>query len=267
MADVYAAIAEADPALVGKIAEVLELRAADPRQQTLRSAYLQDLALPEDAHVLDIGCGTGPITRSIADLEGVVRTVGLDPSPTLLEHARRLSHAHAGITFHEGDARALPFPDRDFDAVVFHTTLCHIPGPERALAEAWRVLRPNGRLAIFDADYSTTNVSSGPADPLQACADACVAAIVHDPLIVHRLAALVRNAGFEVRHFRTHGYDGVLDPTYLFTIIDRGADSLEQDGRIGADLARALRDEARRRAEAGTFFGHVTYASLIGVRT
>ena len=266
MADVYATIAGADPALVGKIAEVLELRAADPRQQALRSAYLADLALPDGAHVLEIGCGTGPITRSIASLERVERTVGLDPSPILLEHARRLSHAHDGIAFHEGDARALPFSDREFDAVVFHTTLCHIPDPEQALAEAWRVLRPLGRLAIFDADYSTTSVANGPTDPLQACADACVSAIVHDPLIVHRLAALVRNAGFQVLHFRTHGYDGVLDPSYLLTIIDRGADSLEQNGRIGTDLARALRNEARRRADAGTFFGHLTYASLIGMR-
>ncbi len=87
MADVYAAIAE-----------------ADPRQQVLRSAYLADLALPEGAHVLDIGCGTGPVTRSIAGLERVKRTVGLDPSPTLLEHARRLS-AQADIAFHQGDAR------------------------------------------------------------------------------------------------------------------------------------------------------------------
>ena len=266
MADVYAAITEAEPAVVERIAEVLELRAADPRQQALHAGYLAELALPADAHVLEIGCGTGPVTRSIAAIDTVTRAVGLDPSPTLLEHARRLSREHATVEFHDGDARALPFPDRDFDAVVFHTTLCHIPGPEQALAEAARVLRPGGQLVIFDADYSTTNVANGPADPLQAVAEACVAAIVHDPLIVHRLATLVRRAGFTVRHFRTHGYDGVLDPTYLLTIIDRGTDALLREARIGPALAQALRDEARRRAEAGEFFGHITYASLIGVR-
>lgn len=266
MADVYAAITEAEPGVVERIAEVLELRAADPRQLALRTAYLAELALPEGAHVLEIGCGTGPVTRSIAGLEAVTRAVGLDPSPALLERAHGLSRDHAAVEFHLGDARALPFPDRDFDAVVFHTTLCHIPGPERALAEAARVLRPGGRLAIFDADYSTTNVANGPADPLQAVAEACVAAIVHDPLIIHRLAALVRRAGFTVQQFRTHGYDGVLDPTYLLTIIDRGVDALLRDARIGPVLAQALRDEARRRAESGEFFGHITYASLIGVR-
>ena len=225
MADVYAAITEAEPAVVERIAEVLELRAADPRQQALRAGYLTDLTLPEGAHVLEIGCGTGPVTRSIAGLEAVTRAVGLDPSPTLLEHARRLSREHANVEFHTGDARALPFADRDFDAVA-----------------------------------------NGPADPLQAVAEACVAAIVHDPLIIHRLAGLVRRAGFTVRHFRTHGYDGVLDPTYLLTIIDRGADALLREARIGPALAQALRDEARRRAKAGEFFGHITYASLIGVR-
>ena len=44
----------------------------------------------------------------------------------------------------------------------------HVPGPERALAEAFRVLRADGRLA-FDGDYATTTVALGPDDPRQAC--------------------------------------------------------------------------------------------------
>jgi hypothetical protein len=47
MPDVYATIADADPALVNRIAEVLELRAADPQQQAMRQAYLRDIAFPK----------------------------------------------------------------------------------------------------------------------------------------------------------------------------------------------------------------------------
>ena len=267
MPDIYATITDADPDVLRRFADVLELRASDPQQQAIRQAYLAELSLPNDARVLEIGCGTGPVTRAIAALPGVALAVGLDPSPIFLDHARAISRDLANIEFHEGDARAIPFADASFDVVVFHTTLCHIPVPETALAEARRVLRAGGDLAIFDANYSTTNVALGPADPLQACAEAAVGAIVHDPHIVNRLSSLVRGAGFTVRHFRSHGYDGVLDPTYLFTIIDRGADALEQQGRVGPALAQALRDEARRRAEIGEFFGHLAYASLIATRT
>ena len=245
MPDVYAAITEAEPAVVERLADVLELRAGDPQQRSLRQAYLSRLTLAENRRL---------------------QVVGLDPSSTMLERARILSAGIANLDFRDGDARALPFQAAEFDVVLYHTTLCHIPGPETALAEAHRVLRPGGQLAIFDADYSTTSVATGPGDPLQGCAEAAVAAIVHDPHIVRRLASLVRRAGFEVRHFSSHAYDGVLDPTYLLTIVDRGAEALVKDGRIGAELGTALRAEARRRAAAGEFFGHIAYASLIGVR-
>jgi hypothetical protein len=53
----------------------------------------------------------------------------------------------------------------------------------------------------------------------------------------------------------------------MLTIIDRGADMLAAAGTIGAELAAALKAEARRRAEAGTFFGHIAYMSVIARRS
>jgi len=49
----------------------------------------------------------------------------------------------------------------------------------------------------------------------------------------------------------------------MLTIADRGADVLAADGRIGAGLALALKNEARRRVESGCFFGSITYGSLV----
>jgi hypothetical protein len=50
---------------------------------------------------------------------------------------------------------------------LFHTTICHIPDPERALGDAFRVLRPHGWLAVFDGDYATTTVAIGDFDPFK----------------------------------------------------------------------------------------------------
>jgi hypothetical protein len=50
----------------------------------------------------------------------------------------------------------------------------------------------------------------------------------------------------------------------MLTIVGRGIDALASSGRIGGDAATSLRAEAKRRAEAGEFFGHVAYVSLVG---
>jgi hypothetical protein len=55
----------------------------------------------------------------------------------------------------------------------------------------------------------------------------------------------------------------VTDPAYLLTIIDRGADLLASAGSLAADTAAALRQEARRRVQAGEFFGHILFVSAI----
>jgi ubiquinone/menaquinone biosynthesis C-methylase UbiE len=262
MPDVYATIADAEPTLVTQIAEVLELRAADPQQQAMRQAYLRDIAFPQGARVLEVGCGTGAVTRELAAWPGVAEVIGVDPSPTFLATARRLDPP-ANVRFMEGDARALDLQDRSFHVVVLHTTLCHVPGPHLALAETARVLRPGGWLAVFDGDYATTTVALHPSDPLQACAAAFVEFSVHDPWLVRRLPGLLGQAGFEPVRMRSHGYVETRDARYTPTIVDRGADALVAAGRIGEDTATALKAEARRRIAEGRFFGHVAYASLV----
>ena len=62
--------------------------------------------------------------------------VGLDPSPAFLARATELATGLANLSFQEGDARALPFGEHRFDAVLFHTCLSHVPRPEAALKEA-----------------------------------------------------------------------------------------------------------------------------------
>jgi ubiquinone/menaquinone biosynthesis C-methylase UbiE len=198
------------------------------------------------------------VARTLAALPGVGEVVGVDPSSVFIAQARRLSEGIAGLSFEVGDGRALGLPDGSFDAVVLHTVLCHIPEPERALAEAFRVVRDGGRLAIFDGDYATTTVAAYENAPLQGCAEATIEALVHDPWLARRLRRLVSEAGWRVTGMRSHGYS--------MTLVDRGAGSLVGAGRLGAEAGEALKSEARRRADADEFFGHIAYVSLIAER-
>jgi hypothetical protein len=126
-----------------------------------------------------------------------------------------------------------------------------------------RVLRPGGRAALFEGDYATTTVALGDLDPLQRCAEAMVATSVTDLWLVRRLPRLLADTGFSVQGLRSHGFLDAAPDGYMVTVIDRGADTLAAAGLIGPELAEALKAEARRRGAAGTFFGHIAYASLV----
>jgi ubiquinone/menaquinone biosynthesis C-methylase UbiE len=266
MPDPYASIAQSDKGMQERLADVLELRAADPQQRAMLDAYLLELQLPSAAIALDVGCGTGAVSRILAKLPSIRKVVGIDPSSVFIEKARELGKALARVSFQIADGRALPFPDASFDLVVFHTTLCHVPHPEQALREAYRVLRADGWLAVFDGDYTTTTVAIDAFDPLQRAVDAMVANFVENPWLTRRLGRALRSIGFTVTSVRSHGYMQTTDPQYMLTIVDRGADLLAGTGNVGAEHAAALKSEARRRARAGEFFGHISFVSLIARR-
>jgi hypothetical protein len=131
------------------------------------------------------------------------------------------------------------------------------------LDEAFRVLRPGGWIALFDGDYATITVALDELDPLQACVRAFAPAYITDPWIVRRLPSMARAAGFTEGRLQSYGYVQVEDPDYMLSIVARGADALARSGLVGESLADALETEARRRVDAGTFFGHIAYASLV----
>jgi ubiquinone/menaquinone biosynthesis C-methylase UbiE len=266
MADVYATITEADDATQELMADVLELRAADPQQRVMLETYIAGVELEPGSRVVEIGCGTGAVSRYLASLPGADKVVGVDPSAIFIERARELADADI-LEFAVGDGRDLQLDDSSFDLVVCHTTLCHVPECEAVIAEAHRVLRPGGEFAVFDGDYATTTVAIGQDDPLQVCADAAMAALVHDPWLMRRISTLLANGGFEVSRLSGHSYLQTTEPAYMLTIVARGADALVTDGKLSNQAAEALKSEAERRATAGTFFGHIGYVSILAGRS
>jgi ubiquinone/menaquinone biosynthesis C-methylase UbiE len=264
MPDVFAKITEASPQALEMIANVLELRAAIPQQQEMLRTYLQDIAFPVGARVLEVGCGTGPVARAVANRPGVREVVGVDPSPYLIERARALSGGVPHLTFEVGDGRALGPGEASFDVVILHTVLTHVPGPETILAEAYRVLRPGGWLGVCDGDFSTASVSTAELDPLQVCVQAFVEGFVNDRWMVRRMSGLAARAGFDASPLRSYGLVETSKPGLTLTWVDRGADLLAGRGQISKELAAALKAEAKRRAESNEFFGYMAYASMVG---
>ena len=115
--------------------------------------FVQWLAVPAGSDWLDVGCGTGALTRTILDRAspGSVRSV--DRSEGFVEYAK--AHiADAPAKFEAGDAQALPLPVATVDAAVSGLVLNFLPDPGKAVADMARVVRPGGIVAAYVWDYA-----------------------------------------------------------------------------------------------------------------
>ena len=133
-----------------------------PQERQLFERYGLSGAL----RILDLGCGTGEITRRLADRYAQAQLVGIDILESNLEIARRASAAYADrMHYAVGDAFALQLPDAHFDLVVCRHLSQAVPDFPAVLNEIGRVLRPGGWLHLLSEDYAMLRMPRGPRDP------------------------------------------------------------------------------------------------------
>jgi arsenite methyltransferase len=119
-----------------------------------RTRLLQVLALQPGEHVLDVGSGPGHYAFEMAVAVGDTgRVTGVDNAKDSIETAQRQCAGLANVSFHLGDAAALPFDEATFDAAISTQTFEYLPDVEAALAEIVRVLKPGGRVLIHDTEW------------------------------------------------------------------------------------------------------------------
>jgi SAM-dependent methyltransferase len=112
--------------------------------ERLASPFLSLADVASGGHVLDLACGTGVLTKALADAGAHV--IGIDASEGYLEGARR-HRSHPNIAYEQGDIRHLRFGNGAFDAAVSTLALDVLPEIEQVLAEMGRVTRPGGVVA------------------------------------------------------------------------------------------------------------------------
>jgi len=206
---------------------------------------LDEVRVGAGDRILDVGTGPGPVAAMAA--KRGAKPVGLDFSEAMLAEARR---AHPGIEFQAGSAEALPFRDGEFDAVVGNFVLHHCGEPDKVLTEAFRALRPGGRMGFtvwadpskleaFGLFFAAVEEHAGAAE------------LPHGPLfgvsdfaVFHEMAA---NAGFRDTSVRE------LQIAWLTPSIDSFLAAFRDWANVDAfprDVWNAIESDVRERASA-----------------
>ena len=110
--------------------------------------FLDWLDAPKGLHWIEVGCGNGAFTEELIAHTAPRAVSSIDPSEGQLAFARTRPEAKLA-EFRLGDAQALPFPDKNFDAAAMALVISFIPDPAKAVAEMARVVRPGGIVATY----------------------------------------------------------------------------------------------------------------------
>jgi ubiquinone/menaquinone biosynthesis C-methylase UbiE len=129
---------------------------------TLRGLYRRvavdvAAAAPPAATVLDVGTGPGRLLHDLADRRPDLELTGIDPSADMIHVAGRAAASRGlrdHIRFRVADVAALPYPNQSINIIVSTLSMHHWPDPATAAAELARVLRPGGRVLIYDFRFA-----------------------------------------------------------------------------------------------------------------
>ena len=167
-----------------------------PQEQALVERY----GLAGPVRILDLGCGSGEITRRLAEAFPHATLLGIDILETNLAHARAANAAFgARVGFRQGDAFALELEDASFDLVVCRHLSQAVPGFPRVLAEIDRVLRHGGWVHLLSEDYGMLHLPDAAGTPDAFWQDAVLkfmAGIGCDGRIGRHTLPLVRALGY-----------------------------------------------------------------------
>jgi SAM-dependent methyltransferase len=268
--DIFQSSHEWDDATVQRIVDRLEFRGTDPAFSRMRDAYLDKLTFPPDAEVLEVGCGTGVLARALvkrADFAG--RVIGIEPSPGLLDAARRLAKQEGVdhlIEFRLGDGQALDVANAQFQTVIAHTVVSHVQDPFAVIKEAARVVKPGGMVAIFDGDYASWTHGCSDPELGQAMEAGIIAAVVGNPRVMRDMPRLLREAGLELVEAMPHVYAEVGSGSFFLGAAEAYGPLVAQAGLVPEARVQTWLEEQRQSAQDGTFFGASNYYTYLARR-
>jgi arsenite methyltransferase len=221
-----------------------------------RALVYEALGAQSGERVLDDGCGPGFYVSELRDQVGQTGSVvGLDVSPQMLAVAARRCEGRENVTFREAAVTAIPLEDVSVDRALSVQVLEYVADVGAALAELHRVVKPGGRVVVWDVDWSTVSWHSADPSRMERVLAAWDDHLAH-PALPRILASQLREAGFEDVEVAGHTF-----ATADFTPDAYGVSAIPVVERyvaghetIGPEVARDWAEEQRELGERGAFY-------------
>jgi SAM-dependent methyltransferase len=171
------------------------------------ASVLESFGIQAGETVLDVGCGTGSLTRALRAQATTATVIGIDADRQLLDHVEPPTV--------QADASGLPFEDRSVDLVTCQALLINMPDPPAVVREFVRV--SCGRIAVVEPDNAAVAVeSTAPteAELARRAREAYVEGTSTDVTLGSRAAALLRDAGLEIEHEAIQHHHRTIEAPY-----------------------------------------------------
>jgi trans-aconitate 2-methyltransferase len=200
-----------------------------------------------DMRVIDLGCGTGELTRVLYQRLGAQETIGIDNSPAML--ARTAAFAGDGLSFRSGDIGAFSGTG-DFDLVFSNAALHWVPDHPALLARLTAALREGGQFAAQvpandDHPSHVTAVAVAGEDPFR---DALAGHFRQSPVLApEAYATLLHDLGFREQHVRLQVYAHVLESPEAVIEWVRGSVLTDYEKRLPPELWPRFLERYRER--------------------
>jgi len=229
---------------------------------------LKRLAIKRGDHILDIGCGPGLLALDIANsISPVGAIIGVDPSAEMRALAKKRCRGVASINIVDGDAVKLPCDTSSLDIAIATQVYEYVAEIENALLEAYRVLKPGGRIAIIDTDWDSVVMHTFNRKRMHAVMEIHRDHFVH-PDLPGKLPSLLVKTGFSLTYAGTIPIINMsLSPENFCGDVLRGlAKRAQKNNHLGPVIADAWLEELETLDKAGEFFFSVTRFFFIAAK-
>ena len=240
------------------------------KRDVLRRRALVREALDARAgeRILDVGCGPGFYVSELLDEVGAEGSVvGVDASPAMLAVARGRVAGRDNAEIREGEASSLPVGDAEFDRALSVQVMEYVPDVPAALEELYRVLKPGGRVLVWDVDWSTASWYSSDPGRMRRALEAWDKHVIH-PSLPQTLGPHLRAAGFTDVEMTAHPFATLehSPETYGGSVAGLLEQYLVAGGGMPEAEVKAWAEEQRELGERGEFYFAVVQVCFTATR-